>query len=124
MVYIVYGESEIVIDMDAKRLALLCFGLSFAQAAGTFSCPSGQTEDLQCAASCCSQHGGVYSYMDQTCEVATTAQWNSTLQCEQQSSCCTSSGASGPGSSSGCCGPAALLGLVVVGAVAAGRKEK
>jgi hypothetical protein len=133
MVYIVCGENEIVIDMDAKCIILLCFGffMAFApvsaaalQTAGEFTCPAGQTENPQCAASCCMQYGGTYSYVDQTCEVAAAADWNSALQCEQQSGCCIASGLPSSSSSSGCCEPAALLGLVLVGAVAISRKRE
>ncbi len=104
--------------------AVLLFSLfpllpSAANAVGEFTCPSGQVEDLQCAAACCQQNGGTYSFSDATCMVDTQAQWNAAMACEQQNDCCTAASnqpASHP-SSSGCCGSAFILlaGLGLVG---------
>ncbi len=88
--------------------------MAFAQGSdlGTFSCPSGQVEDSQCAAQCCQGVGGTYSYSDQTCSVTDSSDWNSAMSCEQQQDCCKS--ATNP--SSGCCASGALIGFVCVGA--------
>jgi hypothetical protein len=98
-------------------LGLVFAGMAFAVQSdlGTFSCPSGQVEDLQCAAQCCQGAGGTYSYSDETCVVTDSSDWNSAMSCEQQQNCCKSAGASNP-TSSGCCASAALIGLVCVGA--------
>ena len=96
-------------------LALLCAfaALSLATTVGEFTCPAGQVEDTQCAAQCCQQAGGEYSFSDQTCVVDATAQWNAAMQCETQQDCCTSAGSTGGTPSSGCCGS----GFVVLGAL-------
>jgi len=104
-----------------KNFLCLILGLIFAGMAfsaqsdlGTFSCPSGQVEDSQCAASCCQNAGGSYSYADETCVVTESSAWNSAMSCEQQQNCCKS--ASNPiTTSSGCCASGALLGLVCFG---------
>jgi len=87
----------------------LVSGICFAVDAGTFTCPSGQVEDLNCASACCSQAGGTYDFGQETCTVDTSAQWNAAAQCEQQRNCCTSAGNNGSTSSSGCCGSALVL---------------
>ncbi len=107
-------------------LAVLAFfafaGLSSAQ--GEFTCPPGESENLQCAASCCEQYGGTYSYSGATCEVDSSYAWNSAAQCEQLNGCCEPSSPA-PGA---CCGPAFLLGALVPCAVAlsgsAGRRRR
>lgn len=73
---------------------------------GTFSCPAGQVEDLQCAAQCCEENGGEYSFSDETCTVSSTAAWNAAMRCEQQRNCCKSAGGGG----GGCCGTGFILG--------------
>ena len=106
--------------MNRIEVLLLILGLVFvgmASAAqsdlGTFSCPSGQVEDLQCAATCCQGAGGTYSYSDETCVVTESSAWNSAMSCEQQQDCCKSSTST---TGSGCCASGALIGLVCVGA--------
>ena len=88
--------------------------LAFAQ---EFTCPSGQAENLQCAASCCEQNGGTYSYGDETCTVDSSAQLSAAFQCEREEGCCQSTGGS-PGGSTGCCGAFILLALASVPALA------
>ena len=86
---------------------------------GTFSCPSGQVEDLQCAAYCCEQYSGTYILETQTCDVLRSADWNSVVSCERQYNCCKPVvPVSDPVSNgSSCCGPAVLLLFIGVGAV-------
>ena len=93
-------------------LAALFPGLAYAEEgdAGFFSCPGGQTEDLDCAAQCCVQQGGSYDTSQQECVVETQAQWNAAAACETENNCCTDSetpAQSGTGSS--CCSSAAIL---------------
>ncbi len=114
-------------------LAVLA-SLSFAATTdlGTFTCPSSQVEDPDCAASCCSYFDGSYSYSDESCEVQQPSDWQYVVQCEQSNNCCTSaytgttSSSSYPSSSSsGCCGSAAiLLSVLGLGAFAKSRLKK
>ncbi|MFH1221924.1 MAG: hypothetical protein V1492_02465 [Candidatus Micrarchaeota archaeon] len=93
--------------------AVLLSSLSFAQYTdiGSFTCPSGQVEDTQCAAACCSNYGGQYSFSDESCLVNSQADWPLVVQCEQANNCCKSAYDNTP-SSGGCCGSAAILLLV------------
>ena len=98
--------------MKAVIVALafaLVSGICFADIAPpSFTCPSGQVEDLQCAATCCEENGGTYSFGEESCTVDTSAQWNAAMQCEQRENCCKSAGSNG-NSSSGCCAAFVLL---------------
>jgi len=102
------------------RIALFAFVfalLSLAQFAfaasstdlGEFTCPSGQVEDIQCAAQCCTMNGGEYSYGEETCEVDSVGAWNAAMDCETQMNCCTSAGGNDGSAGSGCCGGGFIL---------------
>jgi len=95
-------------------------GLVFAQAgtAGEFTCPAGQTENLQCAASCCTQNSGEYSYADESCTVETSSQWNQAAACEAAAGCCETN------SSGGCCGSVAMIALGALAVVGFARSTK
>jgi hypothetical protein len=106
--------------MSAKSALVFIFVLALfmplAYPQGSFTCPYGQTEDLQCAATCCQQAGGTYSFSEETCTVGAQSQLDQAFACEQQTGCCKSSGSTGSTPSSGCCGGAfvlALTGLLV-----------
>ena len=83
----------------------LISGICFADIAPpSFYCPSGQTENLQCASACCSQAGGTYNLGEETC-TGSYSELTAAFQCEEQRGCC-EGGSPNP---SGCCGSALVL---------------
>ncbi len=95
----------------ALFIVALISGICFADIAPpSYICPSGQTEDLQCAKACCEQAGGTYTTSDETCTTETYSQLQTAFQCEDHQGCC-------KGGSPGCCGSIimVLAGLGLVG---------
>ncbi|MFA4983626.1 MAG: hypothetical protein WC588_05445 [Candidatus Micrarchaeia archaeon] len=63
-------------------------------------CASGMVEDPQCAAQCCGNNGGQYSFAEHTCTVASGEQSSLVQSCKTVMNCCKPS-AGNPTCSSG-----------------------
>ena len=101
-------------------IAALVFAQEEQPTVGTFGCSPGLVEDPPCAAQCCGNNGGQYSFAERTCTVNSSIRWNATMSCESVMGCCKES-AGNPTCSTG---PALILAGLATCAMLAGYTRR